>query len=210
MKKAILVIVLVLTPAAAPALADCVPHKVLKIVTAAEYPGKAADDFVSQPRTFYRLEDRFGRIEEPLNPKDNVHLTVIISEPDVWMINLADMTGQHVVDPGPTFEFHAPVLDAVESRFWRQFEFGCEVPFMKAAGAQVDEAGENTTRYSLSREDATVILTVVSGKPARVEIQKSGSNFAIRYLTYEMLPDASADLFKKPENVRFAEATAKE
>lgn len=156
-----------------------------------------ADDFVAQPRTLYRLGDRYGRLEEPFNAKDNVHLLVVVSEPDIWMANLVDMSGQHLVDPGPTFEFHAPILDAVESAFWRQLEFGCEEPFMKAVGARAEEASPGTFSYTHSAEGTTVNLVVADGKPQRIDIATPTIQYALRYLTFEMLSDTSTDLQKE-------------
>jgi hypothetical protein len=119
---------------------------VLKIVTAADFPDAPASAFASLPRTLYRLGERYARLEEALDKERNLHLLVVVNEPDVWMVNLADRTGRHAVDDGPP-KFHAPIVDNFASKFWRQFEFGCEEPFMKRsapARRRRPRAGRNT------------------------------------------------------------------
>ncbi|HKO58672.1 MAG TPA: hypothetical protein VJ276_22590 [Thermoanaerobaculia bacterium] len=192
---------------ASPLAADCVPHRVMKIVTAAEYADVPREAFASQPRTTYRLGDRYGRIEEPLNPNDDVQLIITINEPDIWMVNTVEMSGQHIVDPGPTFELHLPVLDAVDSKFWRQLEFGCEEPFMKAVGARVEKASNGALKYTHAAEGVTVALFISAGKPQRIEIATPKMQYAIRYVSYEMLAEDTAERFQRPQNVRFLEAT---
>lgn len=198
----------VILAAAQAAVADCKPHRLLKIVTAAELPDVPAGDFRSQPRTMYRLGDRYARLEEPLNTADNVHLLIVVNEPDVWMVNRTDMTGRHIVDPGPTFEFHAPVLDAVESEFWRQLELGCEEPFMKAVGALKEELPTGTVKYTHSAEGTTVTLTLDRGIPTRVDIAAPKLTYGIRYLVFEMLADTSTERFQRPEPVRYSRVEA--
>ena len=187
---------------ALPAAADCVPHKVLKIVT-------APDADVAEPHTLYRLGSRYGRLELPLNTADNTHLLFIVNEPDLWVVNQVDNTGRHMVDADEKGEFHAPVLEDMDSKFWSQFEFGCEEPFMKAVNARVELDG-GVTRYSHEAEGTSVVLTVAKGKPQRVEVTTPKTKYAILYLVFEMLDDTSTDRFTKPEKVRFVEAKAEQ
>ncbi len=189
--------------------ADCFPERVLKIVTAAEYPDTPPDAFVAQPRMLYRLGERYGRIEEPYSPQDNVQHLVIISEPDLWMVNLVDMTGQHMVDPGPTFIFRAPVFDSLESAFWRRFEFGCEEAFMKAAGARTEAMADGAVKYTHVAEGTTVSLIVANGKPQRVEVAKPNQKFAVRYVSFEVLSTTSTERFQRPDKVQFRETEPK-
>ncbi|HEX8171400.1 MAG TPA: hypothetical protein VF824_12740 [Thermoanaerobaculia bacterium] len=199
------VLAIALSACAAPLFADCAPQRTMKIVTAMERPGLAPDAYAAQPRTLYRLGTRYARLEEPENPAEHVHGLIIVSEPDIWMINLADLSGQHIVDPGPSIDFHAPVLDAVDSHFWWQLEFGCEEAFMKAAGARVERNGD-TVRYTRAAEGATVQLVVANGAPQRIEIATSKGQYAIRYLTFEMLDDTSTERYRPPEQARIVEA----
>jgi len=182
-----------------PAGAECIPHKLLKIVT-------APDADVPAPHTLYRLGSRYGRLETPPNTAENTHLLFIINEPDVWVVNQVDNTGQHFVDDDEKPEFHAPILDSVDSKFWRQLEFGCEEPFMKAVNARVEQLNYGVTQYTHEAEGTSVVLTVAKGKPQRVEVTTPQTKYAILYLSFEMLDDTSTDRFQKPDKVRFAEA----
>jgi hypothetical protein len=175
---------------AVPAAAECVPHKVLKIVTVFDREGE-------EPATLYRLGDRYGRLETRAS-------LFVVNEPDLWVVTDDVQTGQHSVDTG-TPKFHAPILDAMDSKFWRQFEFGCEEPFMKAVNARAEPLDGGVTRYTHEVEGVSVVLTVAKGKPQRVEVTTPKGSYAIRYLEFEMLDETSTDRFKKPEGIRFEE-----
>ena len=66
--------------------------------------------FASKPKTLYRAGNKYSRTEEELDVENNLHALLIVNEPDTWMINLADKTARHIVDPGPTFNFRAPIV----------------------------------------------------------------------------------------------------
>lgn len=181
---------------ALPAAAECIPHKVLKIVTVLDSEGE-------EPHTMYRLGDRYGRLESPAT-------LFVVSEPDVWVVNRADMTGEHALDPDDPPKFHAPILDDNDSKFWRQLEFGCEEPFMKAVNARAESLDGGGVRYTHEAEGTSVVLTMMKGKPQRVEVTTPKEKYAIRYLAFEMLDETSTDRFTKPEKIPFAEAKAEQ
>src|SRR5712692_8286049 len=118
------------------ALASCAPPRMLRIVTTVESPGLPADHFAGQPKTLYRFGNAYGRVEEVLNRQTGLHLLVIVSEPDIWVINRVNMSGQHMVDRGPSLDFRAPIVPGAKSERWKDLEFGCEEDFMKKAGAK--------------------------------------------------------------------------
>ena len=181
---------------ALPAAAECVPHKVLKIVTVLDREG-------AEPHTLYRLGDRYARLESPAT-------LFIVNEPDLWVVNRADMSGQHVLDPDDPPKFHAPVLDEIDSKFWQQFEFGCEEPFMKAVNARAEPLDGGGVRYTHEAEGISVVLTITKGKPQRVDVATPKEKYAIRYVTFEMLDETSTDRFTKPEKIPFEEAKAEQ
>jgi hypothetical protein len=206
MKQGLLLLSLTFVPGAA--WGHCAPEPVLKVVTAALYPGVPSDDFGSQPKTLFRRGEKYGRLEEQHNPETGLHLLIVVNEPDVWMVNRVDRTGQHIVDPGPTFRFGAPVLGGVESEHWKQFELGCEVAFMKEVGAERIELGPNgPIQYRHSQEGTTVELyTTVADIPTRAEVSSPEGKMTIEYLSFEFLETVPSDLFTKPEGVTFTEA----
>ncbi|PYQ29105.1 MAG: hypothetical protein DMF56_12565 [Acidobacteria bacterium] len=187
-------IAMLLLGLALPATAECVPHRVLKIVTVHEPD--------NETHTLYRLGSRYGRMEAQ---NDKAHLLFVINEPDIWVLNQTDNTGQHMVDDDEKPEFHAPVIDT-ESKVWRQLEFGCEEPFMKAVGARVEQLDGGVVQYTHEAEGTSVVLTVAKGKPQRMEVTAPEMKYAIRYVAFEMLDETSADRFTKPEKIGFVEA----
>ena len=69
--------VLALTPVAALA-ADrvCAPSSMLKVVTAMDVPGAPNRHFGKVPKTVYRTGERYGRVEEALNPSSGLQILV--------------------------------------------------------------------------------------------------------------------------------------
>lgn len=184
--------------------AKCAPKYVLRIVTVADYPG--GDAFSKMPKTLYRSGEGLGRLEEEKNPATGAHMLVVINEPDIWVVNRADMTGQHMVDPGPELVFHALILNGAGSPHWNNFEFGCEVPFMNAVGAKGERGEDGRTTYVHVHEGITAKLIVgKNGLPQRLELSGPENNFSLDYAAYEELRDAPKDLFAKPARVTFTE-----
>lgn len=205
LRRAAFSLLLLLLPA--PLLfAKCVPLKVLRIVTSFESAKVPEGSFARKPKTIYRLGEKYGRMEEELDEERNIRGLIVVSEPDVWIVNLADHTGRHVVDTEQTVVFHAPIVDKADSKLWTQFEFGCEAEFMKAVGAEAEKLPDGGTRYTHSAEGVTAALTTkADGKPAKVEIQTKDEPYTLRYLAFETVDSPPASLFTKPQGIRFSE-----
>ena len=204
LRRAVLLLLLLLP---APLLvAKCVPAKVLRIVTSFESPKAPEGSFARKPKTIYRLGEKYGRMEEELDEEHAPRGLIVVSEPDVWIVNLADHTGRHVVDSAENVIFHAPIVDKADSKLWTQFEFGCEAEFMKAVGAEAEKLPGGEMRYTHTAEGVTATLTTKpDGKPARVEVQTKGEPYALRYLAFETVDSPPASLFTKPQGIRFSE-----
>jgi len=189
------------------ASALCKPEKMLHVVTAFEAPGMAANDFARKPKTMYRYQNGYGRLEEELDQENHLHLLFVVAEPDLWMVNLADSTGQHMVDPGPQLNFRAPLVPNLESEYWNNLEFGCETQFMEAVGAKPEPVpGTKLRKYTHSAEGITVVLFVRDdGTPVYADVNPGEDPFRIRYETYEFVPPRM-DLFEKPRGVDFQES----
>jgi hypothetical protein len=186
--RAVALSVLVLAPASL--YAKCAPKHVLKIVVA------VAD----HPRTIYRSGERMGRVEQET-------MLFVVNEPDIWVVNRNDMTGQHMIDEGPELVFGAPILDNIESKYWNNFEFGCEVPFMEAVGSEPVPTEDGGRLYEHTAEGVTAKLFVhKNGLPRRVELSGKHTPIALDYRSFEELRDAPPDLFTKPTGVKFVEA----
>ena len=190
------------------AFARCEPKHTLKIVVSVEDAELPADHFSRRPKTIYRSGRMLGRVEEEPNASTGRHMLVVVNGADLWIVNLADKTGQHAVDPGPSLAFRAPVVGDVESEYWNNFEFGCELPFMQAVGTEKSAApGSDERVYEHAKEGTTVQLVSVKGIPRRVTIETTDRRFAFVYHSFEQLTNADPALFEKPPGITFTEAT---
>jgi hypothetical protein len=149
------------------------------------------------------------RIEEEMNPATNLHLLVIVNEPDIWMINRVDSVAQHFVDNGPTFNAHVPVL---EEPGLRDLELGREVAYMKENRSQregpsrCDQA--SCWRYSLATGGNRIVLLtdVMNDRPKELTISTAqGRTFKLLYEEYEIDLPVLPDLFRLPNGVKVVE-----
>jgi len=177
----------------------------LRIVTTVDAFGLPADHFVTQPKTLYRYGSMFGRVEEVFNKQTGLHLLVVVSEPDVWVVNRVNSSGQHMTDRGTNIDFHAPIITATKSEHWRGLEFGCEEDFMKSVNAKTEPADGGMIRYSHEAEGIKASLVVnPKQRPERLEIEGPEARFVIKFLSYED-SEFQADLFSRPNGIRFSE-----
>ncbi len=131
----------------------------------------------------------------------------VVSEPDVWMVNLVDSTGRHIVDLGPSYNFSAPIVPIPGDSYWKNFQFGCEVEFMRAVGAEMKpQVDSNGVVYRHSAEDVTVSLLVIGeGLPSSTVIEMPDETFTIVYTEYLSNLPLDLSLFEKPDGVEFSE-----
>jgi len=191
---------------ALPSYGNCAPKRILHVVMTMDDPKLADDAFARKPRTVYRLGEKYGIVEEDLDEARQLHLRVVVNEPDIWVANLVDHKGRHIVDAGPTFVFHAPLFDTHESKHWVQLEIGCEVPFMKAVHATTAALEGGGTKYVHTAEEMTVTLyTDKNDNPKRAVVSSPKKAYALDYKVYEMLDDDSPARFVKPQGVEFVE-----
>jgi hypothetical protein len=182
----------------------------LKVVTTTEAPNLPANHFHRVPKTLYRVGEKQGRLEEALNPERGVHLLIIVNEPDLWMVNLAEGQGRYIRDPGPTFYFRARLFGdaAVTSAFIRSLEIGCELAWLREAGVKPEQVKHPTlgsvNKFEFKEGSERVVLFERKGKPLRVELfGASGWIMAMNYLSYETNLKLNPKLFTKPEGITF-------
>lgn len=197
------------TPAAA---ATCAPEKLVHITVTNVAPGLAAGSFGAQPKNYYRIGSDRLRIEEALDPANGIHGIVVVSEPNIWMANLYDHTGRHIVDPGPTFFARAPVFGTDLSGKLIGLEFGCEAQFIaanasKPAQEQVGGAQFDVYRFEDGADAIEILERPGTATPAFARYYHQGSlAIALRYDLYSAGLPNDPSLFLPPPNVRYAEA----
>jgi hypothetical protein len=181
--------------------------------------------FAAQPRTLYRMGEKYNRLEEAPDPVLGIHGLIIINEPDAWMINLMDKTGTHMVDGGPTYVVHDYIVSppdpiksqaefqAFETNSISGFEFGKEMEFLKKHKAKksgpLSIDGVSCDRYELPIDGYLIELFAKNGTETPFQLKVSKEQTQISYLRYDtyrtdLQPDLS--LFKPPAGIEISEA----
>lgn len=166
------------------------------------------DSFAAQPRVCYRAGNLFGRIEEAPDTKLGLHGLIIISCPDVWMVNLTDNSGKHIVDKSPPSTVHLPIISSGPKQY-KALEFGRELEFFRTNGAAPQPGPEvdkhKTTSYKYGDDLVeTELLIDEKEQPLRLIITTPNGKRTLEYLAYETVPFAP-EKFEKPANVAFSE-----
>ncbi len=170
------------------------------------------NSFLSLPRKFWRSGSAYFRSEENLDTTNSLQLLMVSNSPDVWMVNLFDNTGKHIVDPGPDFGTLCPVFGEVREDGLRNLEFGKEQAFFEYYGAR--ELADETVNsieckvYELPRLYWVLRLYVRKDSDMPYEISRrgpDGSITAVYFDEYSKDVDFDSALFSRPENVQFTE-----
>lgn len=196
--------------------AVCAPKALVHIVVTAVTPGINPASFEAQPRELYRIGDDKMRIEEALDAANGIHGLIVNAEPNIWMVNLYDGTGRHIVDPGPSLNVVAPIfgIQGVAPKI-AGLEFGCEANFL-AANAPTPSRTEQVgaSRLEVYRvvdgTDAVEILERPgTGTPSFARYYQQGKLIlSLRYDLYATGLPMDPSLFVRPSGVRYTEAGA--
>jgi hypothetical protein len=203
---------------AGPAMAaPCAPPKLVHIVFRNVTPGLDPASFGAKPVSLYRLGDGKSRAEEADDPAMHLHQLIVTAEPDVWMANLDDRMGLHIIDPGPTFYTSVPVF-GVEgvSRRIIQLEFGCEADFIKDNGMrpvrveQVEGASYDVYRLNAASEAVEILEKQGERTPGFARYFRAGKLMIVmRYDLYEPGLKDNPSLFTRPTGIWFQEQKGK-
>ncbi len=202
--------------------AGAAESQMTKIVSRMIGPQIPPGSFAAKPKTLYLAGEKYARVEEQPDSEHGIHGLMITNEPDSWIINLADKTGRHIVDPGPTFVVHSPIFWIPKSKGqpdpdkeFKDLEFGKEVQFFHDHGAreletrEVDGKNCKATSLKSGSQEVTLLLDSSTGKPYQIDIMKDGKlDFSVRYLSHETNLPFQRSLFEPPDGVRMTEASA--
>jgi hypothetical protein len=198
------------TPAAA---ATCAPDRLVHIVTTEITPGLDSRSFDAQPKSFYREGAKHSRLEEQADDRNQVHGLAVIDEPNIWMANLYDGTGRHIVDPNPVLATKAAVFpdDRISPKIL-DLEFGCEAAFVGAHAAKVDRTESvDGTPYLVHRmtegaEAVEILEKPGDATPAFARYYRAGKLvWALRYDLYEVGAASDPDMFTAPKGIKYVE-----
>ena len=210
MKRKLWILVLLLVVQSA--FAESAKPSITKIVYRTSAPDIPAESFASKPKTLYIGGETYARIEEEPDPEQRIHGLIVCSEPDIWMINLYEHKGRHIIDPGPTFVAHHNIIGKNAPENLSDLEFGKELDFFNKHQATRLKAQtieeQHCEALEINQSNYRVVLYLRSDKnlPFKMEIFKDGAlNFSIRYLSYETGIPFNASLFRPPEGITISE-----
>lgn len=153
-------------------------------------------------RKLWRSGTRYARIEEPLDPRTGAESATIISEPDIYLVDLKSKAGRHVTDPDPNGEVHVPLYMGKSSA--TLMEAGREIQFFKANHAarlpDTDLEGVKCARFMLKIDghELTLFIDLKNRVPRRVLIESPQGAYSIRYERYVRKQAFDAALYKPP------------
>jgi hypothetical protein len=191
----------------------CAPPSLTRIVTREVTPQLAPTHFARLPKTLYRLGAGKARLEEAPDKVQGVQVLAVIAEPDIWFADLAQKTGRHMVDPGPTYDVHMPLFaGAGLPEAIAAIEFGCEAEFVRArmpkAAGELVVAGRKARAHVL-RQAGYEMRIVLDGaeRPLEASLRRGDELLmSIAYDAFETGLPGDPGLFAPPQGVAFAEA----
>ncbi len=194
---------------------DCAPTKVLKIVTVDASPSTSKAELASQPKTLYRRGARYARIEELPDRQNRIHGLIIVAAPDSWMINLADRSARHMVDPDPEPVVKIPAFNPPDRTFPKELsalELGCEDAFFsgyKSPYTELKRDGSVFYKQAVGFGDWKVVLVRRSkgGVPDMLFLFKDEQiRTVLKFISYEAIEKPDPLLFQKPDGLTTSEA----
>ena len=175
-------------------------------------PKIPADSFGAKTKILYIAGTTYSRTEEQPDPPAGIHGLIVCAEPDIWMVNLIPRSGQHIVDPGPTFITHHNILDRDAPKEFSTLEFGKEIEFFRSRHSMPLETqsvdGQRCEASEFKHASYRVVLFIRADthKPFHLDVFRDGKAFfSIRYLSYQTDLPFDPTLFKPPANVTITE-----
>lgn len=176
-------------------------------------PEISADSFGAKPKILYIAGTTYSRCEEQPDPKEGIHALLICSEPNIWMVNLYPGVAEHIVDGGPTYNTHHPILPPDTLKEFSSLEFGKEIKFFHdhKANPVAEQSldGIQSKASELKLEGYRLVLFVRSDteRPFRLDVFKDDKPYlSVRYLSYQTDLTFNPDLFKPPVGVIITES----
>ena len=198
---------------ASPVLAaTCAPAKLVHIRFSDITPGIDPSSFAAKPKDLYRIGSGKMRVEEAVDAVNGIQGVTVSNEPDIWLVNLYDHTGKHVVDPGPTYFAKAPLFGKILPGRLVDLEFGCEGDFISANNLKpVRTEQVSGTAYDVYRlEDGSDAIELLrrpgSDTPSFARYyDKSGLQEVLRYDVYTTGLADDPKLWVPPSGIHYVD-----
>lgn len=183
-----------------------------KIVVRILAPDIKEGSFAAKSKTIYRGADTYLRLEEQPDPLQHIQMLIICNPPDNWMIDLLIRTGRHIVDPGPTFVAHSPIVTDRGASAVQSPEFGQEMDFFQKHNATslgiqlLDGQRYEASQLTIGNYKYVLYVSLDTHQPYQLDIFKDGkADFSVRYLSYETGLPFDASLFKPPTGIQMTD-----
>lgn len=192
---------------------DSTPNRMTHLIAQTSGTDIPADSFAAKPKTYWRASNQYCRADEEPDPKNAIHGRIIVNEPDAWLVNLADNSAKHLVDPGPTFNCKLSIFafdpEMTKSKIG-ELEFGRELEFFQANGAKAVEGPKlefKANFYELTIGDYVLKLVERADiqAPLLIALVHGEKVVQVRYLLWDDQASFKADLFAKPTGLRIEE-----
>jgi hypothetical protein len=189
------------------------PTKMTHLIVQMSGTDIPAGSFAAKPKVYWRASNQYCRVDEEPDPENGIHGTLILNEPDVWMVNLADNTAKHLVDQGPTFNCKLPIFafdpEMAKSKIG-ELEFGRELEFFRANGAKPVDGPKlefKANYFELTIADSVLKLVERADihAPIVIGLMRGNKVLQVRYSLWDDQEPFKADLFAKPDGVRIEE-----
>ncbi|HYR22230.1 MAG TPA: hypothetical protein VEP30_04795 [Chthoniobacterales bacterium] len=168
----------------------------------------------ARPKTIYVAGDRYARIEEFADATSGVKNLIVVSEPDIWLVDAVRKTVGHAVNHETDPTVHNPILgpDGPEELF--ALEYGREVSFFEEANASRLAAEELYGKRCDVREiivaEYRLRLYVDPHRrtPIAMKAFKDGELlFGLRYSNYQTDLPFDLSIFRPPKGLTLIEAS---
>lgn len=205
-------------PEVASEVPPCRPPSLVSMTFRNVTPGLQAMDPRAQPKTLWRKGAEFLRsLEQPVvstglqdakAPMARQAL-VIVSEPDIWMIDTASQQARHSLDKGPVLEVRAPILPPGGApREFLSLEYGCEAEFVAVraptpkATVRWGDVDAAIHTYVIGASSLAILMDDRTGKPLMITyVQDGRPKLIVRYDSYERGLPEPPGLFRPPAGV---------
>jgi hypothetical protein len=194
--------------------ADDPPRTMTHVVVELSGTDIPEGSFAGKPKTLWRATNSYCRSDEEPDPAQGLHLSIIMNEPDSWLVDFANNRAKHMVDHGPTFNCRLPIfafsMELIQSKVGG-LEYGHELDFFQKNGAkQVD--GPNLESFKANYYELPLdgmVLKLVERvdihAPIFISLLQGEKVTTVRYLLWEDQIPFKADLFSKPTGVTMEE-----
>ena len=176
-------------------------------------PDLPDDGAAARPKTIYVAGTRYARIEQFADATSDEKNLIVVSEPDIWLVDALRKTIGHSVNHGADQEVHNPIIGPDAPDELLSLEYGREISFFEKANAKhrAEEIveGKHCEAWEAAIEGYYLRLYTDRERhvPVLLIVDKNGERlFDAHYIKYEMDLPFDKSLFQPPKGMSLMEA----